>query len=587
MSSLTKSNNTVKELITPVNQKILNRQEYFLALSGIFLDIILQLPLKNSEYNIDSNMLNIMTHAMNLACCYLLLCLIRVIIPRNDTAFRVALTICFIFSTISHYVELARGYCLSIVDIYNFQSAMEVIGKYRLSPDIKLHLITALYCLLFGISYVCMDNTVRKIPPVTRTVIAVASSLAIIFSSAIVDKMGIDWYMYNDDSMTANYNGYIVSLASSYQELKLSAPKTYNNKDFDKTPEEYLQTLPYEKPETQPNVIMIMNESLADLEILGDLKAERDPLPYIHSLANDKNFWLGFTNVYVQGSNTTNTEYAALSGFSAYAYNSDTPPYLYMKSGMITPYSIVHNFKTAGYKTFGLHNFGETSYYRNITYKLMGFDDIRFKNDFKTEYLSYNQALPADAVGYEEILDIIKTTNKPVFTFFVTVQNHGGYVTHKYDDPIKTQWNDPELSAYLSDIEKSDQNFKELITQIDNIEEDTIVIMFGDHQPYINTLDELFDTKTPEGELKNNRFLTPVIMYSNYQVDFNQYNMPGTFMIQYLPAHIVEIADIPTNQWLLDLKDFEQNWPDNEHVDEMTKQRYANEQYYIFCSQGK
>ena len=63
-----------------------------------------------------------------------------------------------------------------------------------------------------------------------------------------------------------------------------------------------------------PNVIAIMNESLADLNVDGPFETSEDYLPFIHSLT--KNTIKGKLYVSIEGANTANSEFEFLTGNS-------------------------------------------------------------------------------------------------------------------------------------------------------------------------------------------------------------------------------------------------------------------------------
>ena len=62
----------------------------------------------------------------------------------------------------------------------------------------------------------------------------------------------------------------------------------------------------------QPNIILIMNESLADYSLIGKVNYNRDPLAFIHSL--DENTIYGRDYVSIFGAGTSNSEFEAMTG---------------------------------------------------------------------------------------------------------------------------------------------------------------------------------------------------------------------------------------------------------------------------------
>ena len=114
--------------------------------------------------------------------------------------------------------------------------------------------------------------------------------------------------------------------------------------------------------------------------------------------------------------------------------------------------------------------------------------------------------------------------SKPLFLFNVTIQNHGGYLTN-------TNWKEPvevegkyytETNEYLSSTKESDNAFKYLIDYFKKQDEPTIICMFGDHQPSIETefYEELLGKKQDEWEISDiqKRYATPFVLWANYDI---------------------------------------------------------------------
>ena len=115
-----------------------------------------------------------------------------------------------------------------------------------------------------------------------------------------------------------------------------------------------------------------------------------------------------------------------------------------------------------------------------------------------------------------------------MFFFGVTMQNHGSYkkvnsftpdieVTELPKSSSSTYY---ELATYLSLIKKTDEAFEYLINYFPQVEEPTIILMFGDHQPndyVVNPILKLngIDINTSDLETQQIRWQTPYILWSN------------------------------------------------------------------------
>ncbi|MEG2857592.1 MAG: LTA synthase family protein, partial [Clostridia bacterium] len=62
-----------------------------------------------------------------------------------------------------------------------------------------------------------------------------------------------------------------------------------------------------------PDIIVVMNESFADLSMIADLNTNQDVMPFVHSL-KDTNSITGGARVSVFGGGTCNTDYDFLTG---------------------------------------------------------------------------------------------------------------------------------------------------------------------------------------------------------------------------------------------------------------------------------
>lgn len=99
------------------------------------------------------------------------------------------------------------------------------------------------------------------------------------------------------------------------------------------------------------NIIMIMNESLVDFEEVGDLKANKEILPYIRSM--NKNVKHGQMHVPTFGGGTARSEYEALTGNSIQFLPSGSVPYqLYVRN---PEYGMADILKAQGYQTIAMH----------------------------------------------------------------------------------------------------------------------------------------------------------------------------------------------------------------------------------------
>ena len=73
------------------------------------------------------------------------------------------------------------------------------------------------------------------------------------------------------------------------------------------------------------------------------------------------------------------------------------------------------------------------------------------------------------------------------------MQNHSPFQTENYEPTVSLNLDQeyPQAEEYLSLIKESDKAFMQLIQHFEDVEEPTMIVMFGDHMP--NLTDGFYD----------------------------------------------------------------------------------------------
>ena len=135
----------------------------------------------------------------------------------------------------------------------------------------------------------------------------------------------------------------------------------------------------------------------------------------------------------------------------------------------------------------------------------------------------------SDKESYKKVIELYENKgDKPLYLFDMTIQNHGGYLTN-------TNWKTPvsvegsyytEAKEYLSAIHVSDQAFQYLIDYFSKQTEPTVICMFGDHFPSIETsfYEELLGKPQSDWDLEDiqKRYAVPFIIWANYDIQEEQ-----------------------------------------------------------------
>ncbi len=326
-------------------------------------------------------------------------------------------------------------------------------------------------------------------------------------------------------NQTVNYddNGFIMGFLYNLGRSQLEEPENYNTETIKKIAQKYAKLKAADDTEREPlskivdNVILVMNESFYDPEILGDHYAHTggDVVPNLHTLF--KKYPSGYMYSPEYGGNTANIEFAAFTGLSNYWAND--VPYVNSVSKISNMPGLVSFTKADNFKTTAIHSFDGTMYKRNIVYNNMGFDTFLDKSSMKHQELENDKGYISDRAVYQEILDVLNDGEKNHMVGAVTMQNHVPFDSAQYEDyhfTLKNRvdnWYGAESS--FESLHRSDQYLGEFIEELDKLEGRTVLIWFGDHAAGV--LDHY--ASSSEKELRDLAHMTPYFIYTNFEVE--------------------------------------------------------------------
>lgn len=286
-----------------------------------------------------------------------------------------------------------------------------------------------------------------------------------------------------------NY-GFIYSFSSGAIDRGMNKPDNYNKEAID----EILTTVNNNKLQTTvngqtgPNVICVLLESFVDPYEFNFMKYSKDPTPTFHYLR--ENFTSGYLTVPVIGAGTANSEFEILTGMKlSYFGTGEIPHKTILKKTNCE--GIAADLKELGYGTHAVHNNGGNFYSRANAFSMMGFDSFTSKELMNIKEFTPNGGWAEDSILAEEtVKTMLATPNQSDFVYTITVGAHGAYPTEPVleepycnvygptDPAIINQW-----TYYMHQLNKTDQFIAELIQEVNKLEEDTIIVLWGDHLP--------------------------------------------------------------------------------------------------------
>lgn len=467
----------------------------------------------------------------------------------------------------NRFVISFRGMALSGADLFSIGTAMSVAGGYTYKVDWYIYMEVVLTFAICLVSLKLRRDRILK--PVVRLAalfvwcIVSGSYYYICCKTDFLEEHDIRSTGFTHQLRYKNYDMIFTTLTTCFY-LSVDKPDGYSVSKVEEIAEPYVSgTAGTASGRKTPNLIVLMNESFADYENIGNgLDLSEDNMPFVHSLT--ENTIKGYAYVSIFGGNTPNSEYEFLTGNTmGFLPESSVGFNLFVRGNLP---SIASELKSEGYTTLAMHPYRGTNYRRNIVYPQIGFDTFYTRDDFKNP--SYIRNYISDQTLAERIVSEFeqnKETGKLFFSWNVTVQNHGDYFaknTKNLDMSIGVE--NPEVDQtrtkiYVNLIRQSDAMFEYLVDTFSKEEEPVVIVMFGDHQANLgdNTYEYLLGKKdedlTPEERME--KYKIPFVIWANY--DIQEETIEKT-SLNYLYSILADRLGFPMTgyqKYLLDLSE--------------------------------
>lgn len=447
------------------------------------------------------------------------------IIGKAHLALTIEIILACVFGLINHYVMEFRSTPFVPWDLYSTRTALSVVGNYEFQIEKTVILVTiGFFVLLFVTQFAKTDRNPKLVKRLPFALILVGCLG--LFVSRLQDedfqiKHNLYPYLFTPDYMT-KVNGIAATFTINLQYLMVEKPADYDVAEC----EELLKK--YETSDTEntnlPNMIVIMDEAFADLQVLGDFETNQDYMPFIRNLRKgEENVVSGMVQVSICGGNTANSEFEFLTANTMeFLPNGSIPYQQYIKKE--TP-SIASHLKDLGYETYAQHPYYKTGWCRDKVYPWLGFEHTAFVEDYKGRRMLRNYV--TDASDFKFLIRTFEERDKkkPFFLFNVTMQNHGGYTkTYKnFTNDVQANCDSEALNQYLTLIKKTDESVEMLINYFKDCKEPVLVVFFGDHQPNDFLVRPIWkkngvDDKNLTGEQKALRYQVPYFIWANYDI---------------------------------------------------------------------
>lgn len=462
----------------------------------------------------------------------------------------------FLFGIINYAVRSFRGVSITLSDIYSIRTALNVASGLKLSVNGNFVFAVCLFILfvIFILKVMVINDKYERRPTIAKNFTIVLGVIGLVAICA-PDYFTKDVQLWNINNAYAD-SGAGLTLIRMAKDFSVSKPKKYSPDESKKILAKYEDDVnSVEDNSDLPNVLVIMNESFADLTMSYNIELSEDPLEFYHELITRDNVVSGVMHSSQFGGGTANVEYECITQNATAFLPSGAMPYQQYISNNVKQ-SMVAYMNRLGYTTYGIHSWEKSGYSREKVYKFLGFDYSLFKENMNSLQFMRN-GYSSDQSTYEVYYDVMN--NKPDddknFSFIVTMQNH---LPYNEVDPNGIQFLDDnnDVISYLQSEYLADKALKNLIEYLSDYKEDVILLFFGDHQPNLNQGD-LYSLTGNYAESSASQ-VVPFFIWANYDIDKKE-NIETS--ANYLESLLLDAAKMPKDSYTKYIENLREELP--------------------------
>lgn len=467
---------------------------------AIFISFVLNLMLEIlGRHSVWKGFIYLVSHPfmflMNMLIILLTLC-ISLFVPKKTFALLAASVVWLTLGVVNYIVLGFRTTPLSAIDFEVIKSAMDVIPAYMSPIEITAAGIAVAAVLVLLIW--CWRHTGKL-----KSAYKAAGLFCLGIAASVITLMGLtlntEVFATDFRNLPRAYRdyGFAYCFTASIMENGINKPMDYSKSAVESLLNR-LNVVGDGENEAAPNVIVVQLESYFDLNLMKNVRFNRNPIPNFTALK--ENYSSGKVKVPALGGGTANTEFEMLTGMCLEFFSAGEYPYTSILQES-TCESMAYNLKERGYGTHAIHNHKGTFYDRNLVYANLGFDEfISAENMEPLEYTPRNWE--KDGILTSQILKCLDATEQQDFVFTVTVQGHGKYPTNRrsYVRHVRVEAEEGETKSqqkrrhqieyYANQIYETDLFIGELVEALEQRGEPTVLLLYGDHLPALDLTEE-------------------------------------------------------------------------------------------------
>lgn len=381
---------------------------------------------------------------------------------------------------------------------------------------------------------------------------------------------------FDNNSMLA----FLVETATESFENRLVEPENYNEEYIEEIIDSNINESDDFNGGKKPNVIVIMSESYADFRVFEELDIDDSIYTGFDKACAEGKSGIAITPTYA--SFTVRSEFELLFGLPVRGLNTPNMPQRELADREQPAFA--QYYKNWGYKTAYVHPFQGSFYNRTEVYSDFGFDQMIFHDDIDqvtdfTVPVEHYGTYVDDNTIFNQLIQLINTTDEPMYIHTTTMQNHQPY--DQGEDPTD------EIGNYLQWVQHTNEGLTTFLDNVKKLDEPTLVFFVGDHFPSLRGETSVYNQLNITGQNCSTLYEQKYFFWSNYGADFS--SVPeDKFSFFYVPYIIADIIDAPHDAFIESMDeylhttpvystDYNDGTPDNENLDILTYDRVVGD----------
>lgn len=449
---------------------------------------------------------------------------------------------------------------LSDMKLFRSVKSLKSFAYIKITPRLVI------YCLIV-IAFIALAfyfNPKFRLRPVKRIVTACAcvvpcAGLIFLpaFYSSVYKVFGVDTtkatntFKLNEKFQSNSFLAFIVQTASESYANRLTEPENYDDQHVTEIVEEEPEENNDFNGGQKPNVIVVMSESYADFRVFDELDID-DKYYEGFDKAREEGY-AGTTITPTYASWTVRSEFELLFGLPVRGINTPNMPQRELASREQP--ALAQYYKNWGYSTAYVHPFQSSFYSRSRIYGKFGFDTMIFHNDQTGESdftvpVEHYGTYVDDRTVYNQLVDLVKTTDDPIYIHTTTMQNHQPY----------DQGDGDEITNYLTWVQHTNEGLTEFLDDLEKIDEPTLVFFVGDHFPSLRGETSVYNQLGLNGSNCSELYEQHYFLWSNYDADYSSVPEENVSFF-YMPYVLMNIIDAPHDAFIDKMMEYMEKIP--------------------------